>query len=59
MVGALLGQGLQVTDLVEHDSIPWNGLPGLMEPIDGGEYRLARRPERLAASYTLQARKPA
>ena len=58
VVSALLEQGLQITGLVEHDSIPWDGLPGLMVPVGGGEYRLAERPERLAASYTLQARKP-
>ncbi len=59
VVGALLEQGLRLTDLVEHDSVPWDALPGLMEPVGGGEYRLAERPERLAASYTLQAVKPA
>jgi SAM-dependent methyltransferase len=58
IVTALLGQGLQITGLVEHDSIPWDGLPGLMQPIGGGEMRLIDRPERLAASYTLQAIKP-
>jgi SAM-dependent methyltransferase len=58
IVTALLDQGLQITGLVEHDSIPWDGLPGLMEPIGGGELRLIERPERLAASYTLQATKP-
>jgi hypothetical protein len=30
-----------------------------MQRIEGGEYRLADRPERLAASYTLQAVKRA
>ena len=59
VVGALLERGLVITGLEEHDSVPWNALPGLMEPIGGGEYRLVDRPERLAASYTLQARKPA
>ena len=58
IVTALLDQGLQITGLVEHDSIPWDGLPGLMEPIGGGELRLIDRPERLPASYTLQATKP-
>lgn len=58
VVGALLARGLVITELVEHDTIPWNGLPGLMVPVGGGEFRLADRPERLAASYTLQARKP-
>jgi SAM-dependent methyltransferase len=58
IVSALLERGLVITGLVEHDSIPWDGLPGLMVDAGGGEYRLADRPERLAASYTLQARKP-
>ncbi len=55
IVSALLARGMQITGLVEHDSIPWDGIPGQMELIEGGEYRLADRPERLAASYTLQA----
>jgi SAM-dependent methyltransferase len=58
VVTALLERGLQITGLVEHTSIPWDGLPGLMVPIGGGEYQLADRPERLAASYTLQAVRP-
>lgn len=59
VVGALLERGLQITGLDEHDSVPWDALPGMMEPIGGGEHRLVDRPDRLAASYTLQARKPA
>ena len=58
VVSALLAEGLQVSGLVEHDSIPWDGLPGLMVADERGEHRLADRPQRLAASYTLQARKP-
>jgi SAM-dependent methyltransferase len=58
IVTALLDHGLRVTGLVEHDSIPWDGLPGLMGPVGGGEMRLLDRPERLAASYTLQATRP-
>ena len=52
---ALIGAGMAVTGLAEHDSVPWDALPGLMEQIGGGEYRLADRPWRLAHSYTLQA----
>jgi SAM-dependent methyltransferase len=55
IVTALLSQGMQVTGLVEHDSIPWDGFPGQMELLANGEYRLADRPWRLAHSYTLQA----
>jgi SAM-dependent methyltransferase len=55
IVTALLGHGMQLTGLTEHDSVPWNALPGQMEPDARGEWRLRQRPERLAASYTLQA----
>ena len=57
IVTALVANGMSVTGLVEHDSIPWVGLPGQMEPVGGGEYRLADRPWRLPHSYTLQATK--
>jgi 2-polyprenyl-3-methyl-5-hydroxy-6-metoxy-1,4-benzoquinol methylase len=56
IVGALLDENLELTLFEEHDSIPWNGLPGQMEEIGGGEWRLIDRPERLPASYTLRAR---
>jgi SAM-dependent methyltransferase len=59
IVTALLNRGLRITGLTEHDSIPWDGLPGQMEKLDGGEFRLADRPWRLAHSYTLQALKEA
>lgn len=55
VVTALLGEGFQVTGFAEHDSVPWNALPGQMERIGGGEWRLIDRPWRLAHSYTLQA----
>jgi SAM-dependent methyltransferase len=57
IVTALLGHGMQVIRLEEHDSIPWEAFPGQMKEIGGGEWRIAERPERLAHSYTLQARK--
>ncbi len=59
IVTALLDRGLVLTMLVEHDSVPWEALPGLMEKLDGGEWRVRDRPERLPHSYTLQAVKPA
>lgn len=37
IVGALLAAGLRLTALVEHQSVPWNALPGLMVEIGGGE----------------------
>ena len=55
IVTALLSEGLQVTGLVEHDSVPWDALPGQMTKDERGEWRLTERPWRLAASYTLQA----
>ncbi len=58
IVQALLDQGLQITGLVEHDSVPWNALPGQMTKDDHGEWRLTDRPWRLPASYTLQATSP-
>lgn len=58
-VTALLDQGLRLTGLVEHDSVPWDALPGQMERVPGGEWRLADRPWRLPHSYTLQAVRPA
>jgi SAM-dependent methyltransferase len=57
-VTALVSHGLQITGLAEHDSVPWDALPGQMEALDSGEFRLADRPWRLAHSYTLQAVKP-
>ncbi len=58
IVTALLDAGLSLTMLVEHDSVPWDALPGMMEHLAEGEFRLRDRPERLPHSYTLQAVKP-
>ena len=55
IVTALMDSGMQLTGLVEHDSVPWEALPGQMEQCELDEWRLADRPWRLAASYTLQA----
>jgi SAM-dependent methyltransferase len=57
VVTALVGAGMELTGLVEHDSVPWEALPGHMEQTELGEWRLTDRPWRLAHSYTLQARK--
>jgi SAM-dependent methyltransferase len=59
IVSALLEEGMRLTMLDEHDSVPWEALPGLMELLPGGEWRLRDRPWRLPHSYTLQAVKPA
>ena len=65
IVTALLDEGLELTALAEHETVPWEALPGMMEQVEvlpadasGGpvlEWRLTDRPERLPASYTLQA----
>jgi SAM-dependent methyltransferase len=55
IVTALMTAGMDLTGIVEHDSVPWDALPGQMEQIGGGEWRLADRPWRLAHTYTLQA----
>jgi SAM-dependent methyltransferase len=59
IVTGLLDAGLQLTGLVEHETVPWEALPGHMEKGELDEWRLADRPWRLAASYTLQAIRPA
>jgi SAM-dependent methyltransferase len=59
IVTALLNEGMTLTQFVEHDSVPWEALPGQMHQGQLGEWRLVDRPERLALSYTLQAVKPA
>jgi len=59
IVTALLAEGLVITGLEEHLSVPWNPLPaGLMDRGDDGEWRLRDRPERLPLTYTLQAIRP-
>ncbi len=59
IVTAVLDAGLELTSLTEHDSVPWDALPGLMvlDPATG-EFRLRHRPERLPATFTLTARRP-
>ena len=59
VVTALLANGMELTTLVEHDSVPWDALPGQMEEIGGGEWRLIDRPERLPHTFTLAAVKRA
>jgi SAM-dependent methyltransferase len=57
VVSALLAEGFELTMLEEHDSVPWEALPGQMEQLvdNTNEWRLVDRPWRLAHSYTLQA----
>ncbi|MGH8891016.1 MAG: class I SAM-dependent methyltransferase [Acidothermaceae bacterium] len=55
IITALLDAGLRITQFVEHDSVPWNALPGVMEKSGPDEWSLIERPNRVAMSYTLQA----
>ena len=55
IVSAVQDAGLTLTMLVEHDTVPWNALPGQMERVGGDEWRLTERPERVPMTYTLQA----
>jgi SAM-dependent methyltransferase len=57
IVTALLDVGLAITGLTEHDSVPWEALPGKMKQAGGGEWRLADNPARVPHSYTLRALK--
>jgi SAM-dependent methyltransferase len=53
---AVLDAGMDVTGFVEHTSVPWNPMAeGAFALGDDGEWRLVDRPDRLPASYTLQA----
>jgi SAM-dependent methyltransferase len=55
IVTAVLDAGLKLTMLEEHDSVPWEALPGQMDEIGDCEWRLSDRPGRLPHTYTLQA----
>jgi SAM-dependent methyltransferase len=55
VIGALLDAGMDITAIVEHQSVPWEALPGQMTALAGGEWQLTDRPWRLPHSYTLQA----
>ena len=55
IVSALLDEGMSLTMLAEHDSVPWDALPGQMVRDEVGEWRLREGPERLPLTYTLVA----
>jgi SAM-dependent methyltransferase len=57
VVTALLVAGFELTMLEEHDSVPWEALPGQMVRDEHEEWHLIDRPERLPLTYTLQALK--
>ena len=58
IVTAVLEAGLTLTGLEEHQSVPWEALPGRMRQIDNKEWQLTEKPSRLPHTYTLQARRP-
>jgi SAM-dependent methyltransferase len=55
IVTALIDVGMAVTGLTEHDTVPWDALPGQMRLVENGEWQLVDRPRRLPHTYTLQA----
>ena len=59
IVTALLGRGLRLDALIEHDSVPWEALPGRMTLRPDGEYALTEQPSVMPLSYTIRASKPA
>lgn len=59
IVTGLLDAGLTLTALTEHDSVPWEALPGLMTRDAAGEWRLTEKPARVPCSFTIQAVKAA
>jgi hypothetical protein len=50
-----MNAGMALTAIEEHNTVPWNPLGDAMEDVGDGEYRLRNTPDRLAATYTLQA----
>ena len=57
VVTALIRAGLRIDLLEEHDSVPWEALPGQMVERDG-EFVLAALDGVAPLSYTLRAGKP-
>jgi SAM-dependent methyltransferase len=56
VVTVLLGEGMRLTALEEHRSVPWMALGNaLMVEGDDEEFRLREGSERMPLSYTLQA----
>lgn len=57
VVTAAMAAGLDVTGLVEHDSVAWDAMPGILRQLPGNtnEWRLVDRPWPLLHTYTLQA----
>jgi SAM-dependent methyltransferase len=59
IVTALITAGLRIDLLEEHDSVPWEALPGQMVARADGEFALAGLSGVAPLSYTIRASKPA
>ena len=59
IITAVMDAGLTLLSFEEHRSVQWNPLADEFVEIELEEFELRDRPERLAASYTLQAVKGA
>ncbi|MEU9807035.1 class I SAM-dependent methyltransferase [Mycobacterium sp. NPDC050853] len=57
IVTALITSGLRIDLLVEHDSVPWEALPGQMTQRLGGEWALTERSGVMPLTYTIRATK--
>ncbi|KIM99758.1 hypothetical protein OIDMADRAFT_181148 [Oidiodendron maius Zn] len=55
IIQALLDHGMRITAMEEHQSVPWEALPGQMTEVMKNEWTLTDQPWRLPHSYTLQA----
>jgi SAM-dependent methyltransferase len=58
IVNALWAAGLRLDAFEEHRSVPYNPFGTAMVALPNGEFELREDPDRLAASYTLQASRP-
>lgn len=55
IVTALLDQGLTLTGLTEHRTVPWEALPGRMAGDDDGEWHVTDGLADVPLSFTVQA----
>jgi SAM-dependent methyltransferase len=59
IITALLAAGLRIELFEEHDSVPWEALPGQMTVRPDGEFALDQLAGVAPLSYTIRARKEA
>jgi 2-polyprenyl-3-methyl-5-hydroxy-6-metoxy-1,4-benzoquinol methylase len=55
IITAVLEAGMTLTGFEEHQTVPWEAMPGQMHLVENDEWQLTDRPERLPHSYTLRA----